>query len=325
MWHAERMRTYVPDELAGHWQTSVTLGREDDGELAATLVRRGDQPRDARPAVLSLHGFSDYFFHDHVSAAFADAGYAFYALELRRYGRSLRPGNVPAQIQKITSYQAEIDWALKVIQSETSGPLFSLSHSTGGLAMAHYFASGSQGSAFHAAVMNSPFFQFPARDFEIAALRMALPLVRHIPGPSPMPLGATYTASLHKAHAGEWSFDLARKPIEGMPVTWAWLGAIADAQKQVQNGLGLKLPILVMHSSQSYPPLGPLVEAAHVSDAVLNVKHIQQIAPRLGSSVHLQAISQGRHDLFLSRQPARQEALSAALNFFRQYLPATSS
>ena len=56
--------------------------------MVATLVRlRAAAP--TRRAVLYLHGFVDYFFQTHLAEFFTERGYDFYALDLRKYGRSL--------------------------------------------------------------------------------------------------------------------------------------------------------------------------------------------------------------------------------------------
>lgn len=43
----------------------------------------------ADTAVIYLHGWSDYFFHHRLADYYASLGIAFYAIDLRRYGRSL--------------------------------------------------------------------------------------------------------------------------------------------------------------------------------------------------------------------------------------------
>ena len=87
------MISWVPDvELPGYRQLNIpspgarTYPGEPDHEVVATLVRRSDPG--VRRAVLYVHGWSDYFFQTHLAEAFEDWGYDFYALDLRRYGRS---------------------------------------------------------------------------------------------------------------------------------------------------------------------------------------------------------------------------------------------
>ena len=94
------MISWVPDaELPGYQQFSIplpgarTYPGEPEHEAVATLVRHAG-PASSR-AVLYVHGWSDYFFQTHLAEAVESWGYDFYALDLRRYGRSLRDGSSP--------------------------------------------------------------------------------------------------------------------------------------------------------------------------------------------------------------------------------------
>src|SRR3569833_4685241 len=82
-----------PDLLGADYE-SVRLTFEDDaeGEVVATLVRRRAP---GRKAVLYVHGFVDYFFQSHLADFYVERGYSFYALDLRKYGRSLLPHQTP--------------------------------------------------------------------------------------------------------------------------------------------------------------------------------------------------------------------------------------
>ena len=57
--------------------------------MIATLVRR--QPKPGARAMLYVHGHNDYFFQRHVADFYAGLGIGFYALDLRKCGRSLLP------------------------------------------------------------------------------------------------------------------------------------------------------------------------------------------------------------------------------------------
>lgn len=70
---------------------TINLGTDDEGPVVATLVRRRAERPSGR-AVLYVHGFVDYFFQTHLADFFAERGWDFYALDLRKYGRSLLPG-----------------------------------------------------------------------------------------------------------------------------------------------------------------------------------------------------------------------------------------
>ena len=86
------MTAWEPDVLPGYWQQTLALGPDPDGEgdLVATLVRAASgSDREARGAL--VHGYTDYFFNTELADHFADRGFAFYALDLHKCGRSWRP------------------------------------------------------------------------------------------------------------------------------------------------------------------------------------------------------------------------------------------
>ena len=91
--------TFLPDELGeGFGQCFLELGADPDGEspIRCTLVRycpgAADDSFFARPAMLFVHGMTDYFFQDHVARHFHERGFAVYGIDLRKCGRSWREG-----------------------------------------------------------------------------------------------------------------------------------------------------------------------------------------------------------------------------------------
>src|SRR5271169_4962211 len=102
---------WQPDVLPGYWQLTIPLGDDPDGEgdIDATLLRRGDAAP-ATDAVLAVHGYTDYF---------AGRGLAFYALDLRKCGRSSRSGLTPHFTTDMACYDRELDRALEIIGGET--------------------------------------------------------------------------------------------------------------------------------------------------------------------------------------------------------------
>ena len=66
----------------------IPLPDDYEGSVAATLVRFAAGRAPSR-AVLYLHGYVDYFFQTHMARWFVARGWSFYALDLRKYGRSL--------------------------------------------------------------------------------------------------------------------------------------------------------------------------------------------------------------------------------------------
>ena len=87
---------------------AVGFGPDPDGEgeALATLVRYAPGARIGATAgaVLYVHGFTDYFFQEHLAEHFAAKGYQFYALDLRKCGRSLRDGQTPHYVTDLALY-----------------------------------------------------------------------------------------------------------------------------------------------------------------------------------------------------------------------------
>ena len=80
-WVARRIPvTESPTKAPGADHAVLVFQREAAG--------RASRPRHSR-AVLYLHGRSDYFFQTHLAQAYLDAGFEFYALDLRACGRAV--------------------------------------------------------------------------------------------------------------------------------------------------------------------------------------------------------------------------------------------
>ncbi|MBP7974971.1 MAG: alpha/beta hydrolase, partial [Acinetobacter sp.] len=83
--------TYQPDILGnGYQQLTLNFADDYDGKVVATLVRK-KAAQATKKAVLYVHGFADYFFQKEMAEQFNQHGYDFYALDLRKYGRSKLP------------------------------------------------------------------------------------------------------------------------------------------------------------------------------------------------------------------------------------------
>ena len=89
-----------------------------DGPVTATLVRNNPCLSADKPAILYIHGFIDYFFQKHVALRFNGAGHNFYALDLRKYGRSLNAAKHPNICLAFEEYFPEITEALQIIVNE---------------------------------------------------------------------------------------------------------------------------------------------------------------------------------------------------------------
>ena len=284
----------------------IALPDDYEGKAAATLVK---SPSPAHPgrAVLYLHGYIDYFFQTHLAERFVADGYRFYALDLRRYGRSLLPGQRPYYVRSLADYYPEIDRVVETIRAEGNDFLVLLGHSTGGLIASLYCAEGRERRHIDRLILNSPFFEFNTGWFK---RKIAIPLAgawsRMFPyARKKNELSPYYADSVHRSLRGEWDYDLTLKPREGVPLYFAWLRAIRLGQRKVKRGLHLTIPVLVLHSDRSSWHR-TWHEDYTRTDAVLNVAHIRRYAARLGDDVTDAEIPGGLHDLALSRKEARE-------------------
>lgn len=113
-----------PDVLGPAFeQLTLPLGTDNEGDVVATLVRhtakRGFRWGARGVAdgcdVLAVHGWSDYFFNRELAEYWTEAGARFFALDLRKYGRSLRRGQTPGFITSLENYDADIEAALEAM------------------------------------------------------------------------------------------------------------------------------------------------------------------------------------------------------------------
>src|SRR6185503_6104105 len=174
--HSRAMEAWRPDVLPGFEALELEFPDDYDGRVLATLVRlQGGQG--SRGAVLWVHGFIDYFFQRHVAERFAMEGYAFYALDLRKHGRALRPHQHPNFCKSIAEYYPDITRSLDVIGE----PVLLAGHSTGGLIAALYAHEGPHAARVQALWLNSPFFDWNIPDWRRAQVHMAAALGRFFP------------------------------------------------------------------------------------------------------------------------------------------------
>jgi alpha-beta hydrolase superfamily lysophospholipase len=291
---------------------------DDEGEVVATLVRLLSGAPTNR-AVLYVHGFVDYFFQTHLAEFFTTRGYDFYALDLRKYGRSLLAHQTPNYCGDIFEYFAEIDEAVRIIREEDGHDTLVVNgHSTGGLTVALWAHRVRGRGLLQGLFLNSPFFEFNTPWF---TRKVVGPVIRRIGRNRPMAklpqkLGSTYGLSIHRDYNGEWTYDLAWKPLDGFPVYAGWVRAIGIAHRTVRSGLDIDVPVLVAFSTRSYR--GRFAEAAHHADSVLNVNDIARFAVGLGKDVTLLRIEGGKHDLTLSPPAAREQLFTELDGWLRR-------
>lgn len=299
---------YQTDILGEDYQ-QLTLNFADDydGKVVATLVRK-KAAEATKKAVLYIHGFADYFFQKEMAEQFNQHGYDFYALDLRKYGRSKLPHQKLYYVLDLREYDAEISKALEVISQENHNQVVLAGHSTGGLIATLYAAHYPDHRLIKAVWNNSPFYDFYKSVIE---KKVGIPLLSEVGkrlsnAKFPSGLNPWYTPSLHKDFYGEWNFNLDWKP-KTMPfVHLSFVTAIHEAQKEIHQGVTLNVPTLIMHSHQSKFPKKWGIDAQQ-SDVILDVNDMTQNAKKMKGDVQTLSIQNGLHDLVLSAPPVREQ------------------
>ncbi|GAA1719534.1 alpha/beta hydrolase [Isoptericola hypogeus] len=317
----------LPPPASGAWGPDV-LGPDFEarvlplpGDAEAALVRHvpsttGRAP--ARVAVLYVHGFADYFFHPHVAAELAGRGYAFYGIDLRGHGRAwdaqVAAGGDPNQVRDIAVYAQDLDAAAAAIRSAGHERLAVLGHSTGGL-VAPLWAAARPGRA-DALVLNSPWVEVnKPRAARLASVALVETLGALAPRAVVSHLGVDYARALHRSYGGEWDFEPAWKPHTRFAARAAWARSVMRSQRRLARGLHLDVPVLVLASDRSSK------DQHLTTDSVLNVAHIRDRAPRIGTDVTFREIPGGAHDLALSPAPARELYLTTVLDWLDARVP----
>lgn len=311
-----------PDLLGPPYERqTIDLGRDAEGPVVATLVRRqAERPSDR--AVLYLHGFVDYFFQAHLADFFVAHGWHFYALDLRKHGRSLLPHQTPNFCHDLTEYFPELDAAVRLIRERDRNRTLLLNgHSTGGLVAVLWAHARRDTGYVNGLFLNSPFFDpnLPG-PIRRPVLDTMLRLARRTPYRTiPFGLSEVYGSSLHAAHRGEWSYNLDWKPLAGFPLRVGWLAAIRRGQRQLHAGLDIPVPVLIASSAASFRER-VWHDSATAADAVLDVTHMARWAPKLGRHVTLVRIDGALHDLSLSARAVRQRVFTELARWVYAYV-----
>jgi alpha-beta hydrolase superfamily lysophospholipase len=298
---------------------TITLADDEEGAVVATLVSRRTHEPTGR-AVLHVHGFADYFFQTPAADYWTARGYDFYALDLRKYGRSLREHQTPNFVTDLSAHYEELDAAYdRVIGRDEHHHVVISAHSTGGLITALW--AHDRQPELAALVLNSPWLDLQGSFLlrtagtkaidQIGARRPYLAIPRDVSG--------FYARSLHREHDGEWDFDLAWKPLESWPVYAGWLRAVRRGHSRAHRGLDVPAPVLVLTSSSSGRPR-EYDEACGSTDIVLDVEQIRRWAPKLADHVTLVRIEGALHDVTLSREPVRARAFEEISRWLDAYV-----
>lgn len=312
--------TDIRDLFADDWRTDVLgkpyeaqtidLGTDDEGEVVATLVRRrADGP--PKGAVMHVHGFCDYFFQTEYAEWWTERGYTFYALDLRKYGRSIREHQTQNFVTDLRDYHTEIDEAFRRISERDGHETVVLSaHSTGGLTVPLWVDE--RRPPISGIVLNSPWFDLQAPWLvrtagsallkHFGALRPRYEIPRNVSG--------LYGRSIHVEHDGDWNYDPHWKPLDSLPVYAGWMRAVREGHARLHRGLDIHAPVLVLSSERSGHPK-EMNEEAHTTDIVLDVEQIRRWSTKLGRNVTSVAVPEARHDVVLSRDEPRAKVYAA--------------
>lgn len=340
----------VDDAPASDWTG------DEEIPLVATLVRSLPEPlgfwrrirghaRELEAVdVLYVHGWSDYFFQRRMAEFWTARGARFYALDLRRYGRSLRPGQLHGYVEHLDDYHAEIDMAVQQIvgaggHKQESSPgsglrpsddpprrLVLFGHSTGGLVLS-LWADRNRGIA-DALVLNSPWLQLQVGDTmrkaiaPVVNLRARLnPLADALPQ---LDMGFYKRAQAMVADPDEQAaINLDWRPEHPAPVRGGWLKAILEGHARVAAGIDVGAPVCMLLSARSYFGISWRDEMLR-ADTVLEVEGIARAGLRIGSSLTVERIDGALHDVFLSEESVRTEAYARLDRWTRGWMAATS-
>jgi alpha-beta hydrolase superfamily lysophospholipase len=317
----EHRRDSTPDVLgAPYTLETIPLGRDAEGEVVASLVRRPAERPTGR-AVLHVHGFADYFFHTEYAEWWTSRGYDFYAVDLRKYGRSLREHHTPNYVEDLRDYFVDLDeaWA-RVTGRDGHSHVVATAHSTGGLTLplwAHDRRPDLAGM-----VLNSPWFDMQGAAWlrTLAGRAFVEQLGSRRPRRViPRQVSGFYARSLHRDHEGEFDFDLAWKPVQSWPVHAGWLRAVRHGHAQLHRGLDVGCPVLVLSSARSARPL-EMGDDVHRTDIVLDVEQIRRWASSLGEHVTSIGIEGARHDVVLSLPEVRAQVYDTVDRWLRVWV-----
>ncbi|MFH5877555.1 alpha/beta hydrolase [Arthrobacter sp. NA-172] len=178
--------------------------------------RRRDVPVTEGPprGVLYLHGWADYFMQTELAEFLAASGFHFYALDMRKFGRSLRPGQTPGYTTDLSVYDEDLDAALLSIRQDIAERTGSaepptvhlLAHSLGGL-VAALWADRNPGR-IATLTLNSPWLELQGSSLiRSIAMHVVEPFARTDPKrPFRFPEMPAYWESVSNLAHGEWTW-----------------------------------------------------------------------------------------------------------------------
>ncbi|MDD7465592.1 MAG: alpha/beta hydrolase [Actinomycetaceae bacterium] len=339
---------WQPDVLgSGFESVHVQLHPDAEGPVVTTVIRhqpaadlQAHTPLSAawRPqkefAFLAIHGWNDYFYQRELARYISALGGHFYALDLRKYGRSHLEGQSWGYISDLSEYDAELHAALDIIFSEHGSniPLFLYGHSTGGLT-ATLWAHRHPG-VLAGLILNSPWLELQGSIATRLAGQGAIDALARL-SPStilPIPDSGFYHRTLTGNHLDThnlpadaesdpffttgWEPNEHWRGTKNFAVRAGWFNAILAGHRQVAEGLDIDTPILVLTSAHSVSS-DEWSDELLAADSVLTVENIWRRLPFLGRKITLVKLEGAIHDVLFSRADVRKAGLREIARFLR--------
>jgi alpha-beta hydrolase superfamily lysophospholipase len=350
----EAVATWQPDFLGyGYERLDLPLTPDEEGEVKATLVRHHPAPASPAPhglldylsafakrrrrhvpadpsgaprAVLYLHGWADYFLQTELAEYLTASGFHFYAVDLRKFGRSLLPGQTPGYTADLAVYDEDLDVALAAIErdiaertGDTAPPtIHVLAHSLGGL-IASLWADRNPGR-IGTLVLNSPWLELQGSSLvRSVAVHLIEPFARTDPKrPFRFPDMPAYWESVSSEAHGEWSLDPVWRPRTSFPIRAGWTKAVLAGHSAVERKLNIDSPVLVLLSGRTRIQAEWTADLMR-ADAVIDVEETARRALGLGSRTAVFRYPGALHDVFLSRRSVREQAYRDVAVWLQSY------
>lgn len=311
--------------LEGYQQATVHLGEDAEGEIVATFVRKNPSQlslqqrwrrwhysmRGHRLAIMYVHGWNDYFYRRHASEYWESLGIPFYAVDLRKFGRSYRSYQTPGYIEDLHDYRLEFNALRDQIVKEQGKDvrILMIAHSQGGLS-ASLWIDSEHPHHVEALALNSPWLELQGNRMFRLLSTPVVQMYRLRGGKTIMPMRdpGFYARCIKRSTGGEWDYlDHPLNPdVEFLPRA-GWMQAIYNGQDEIAKNLDIQIPVLVCTSDKSMMLQTTWDEDMREADSVLDVTAIRQAALHLGDVVALATIRGGLHDLSMSKPDARRK------------------
>jgi alpha-beta hydrolase superfamily lysophospholipase len=349
---------WQPDRLGdGFEHLELPLADDDEGAVCATLVRHVPAGPPGPPAFLStlrknvfrtlawpesdarthqgsarpgvvlyVHGWADYFRQSELAKYVGAHGLHFYALDLRKFGRSLRSWQTPGYTTDLAVYDEDIAAALAAVRADVAGrtglpaepSVHMLAHSLGGLIGALW--AHRHPGALGTLILNAPWLELQGSSLiRNIAMHLVEPFARTDPRrPFRFPEMPGYWESVSNQAHGEWFLDPKWRPTASFPIRAGWTRAVLAGHSAVERRLNIAAPVLVMLSDRTRIQAEWSEELMSV-DAVIDVEQTAHRALGLGRRTAVFRYPGAIHDVFLSRSEVRQEAYRDLVGWLHSY------